>query len=516
MDILIADDSELITQTLTDILTEWGYSVISAKDGDEAWAIIQQPNSPKLLLLDWMMPGLSGVEICEKIRSKASASYYYIILLTSKTEKSQIYSGLAAGADDYLIKPHDPEELKLRLEIGKRILKLERELLGTMCQLEEQEERQNEFFAALTHDLRTPLLAEKRALLSIKEMSPIQWPFQLPSLLNSLISNNGHLINLVNRLLEKFHLESVSLPQGNKDWVMPYYLVEDCFEVLAPLAKEKKITLLLHPPLEHQEICVNPTEMKRVLTNLIGNAIEYDPMGTVVEVTIATKNDAIEIIISDNGSGIASEKLPYIFERYYSGNQKYKVGSGLGLNVCKNIIENYAGTIRVETAENIGTVFYITFPGKNTTYEKRQRKALKILIVDDQELARFGFQQMLKQREEFKVIGTADNGVKAFNKATELRPDVILMDIKMPEMDGYTATHVIKASLPETKIVMLSSLYGQEELNAAFNAGADGYCNKDISANALVEALTKVSEGGRWIDPALRQPTTSLDELFSI
>lgn len=515
MDILIAEDSDVTNLMLTETLTDWGYNVISVKDGDAAWDVLSKPNAPKLCILDWMMPGLSGVDICKKLRENDDSSYYYVILLTSKTDKDQVYSGLSSGADDYLAKPYDPAELKLRLEIGQRVLKLERELLDAMSQLKEQEERQNEFFAALTHDLRTPLIAEKRALSVINELSPLHWPFQLPTLVNSLTTNNNNLLELVNQLLEKFHLEASPSFKGDRVWVDPKELVVDCFEALRPLATEKNIKMFLHAGSEPNLICVNPTEMKRVFTNLIANAVQYDPLDTMIEVTISSKNETVEIIISDNGTGIDSEKLPYIFERYYSGNQNHKVGSGLGLNVCKNIIEHYNGSIRVEAAENIGTIFYITFPSYTAVEPKSTKDTIRVLIVDDQELSRLGFQHMLRNLEGFKVVGLAENGVKAYSKAAQLKPDVILMDIKMPEMDGYTATHVIKAANPEIKIVMLSALQGNGEVTAALNAGADGYCTKDISAFQLGEALRAVVEGHQWIDPVLQNTPRNSDSLFA-
>src|SRR5204862_8196919 len=104
-------------------LTKAGYEVQVACDGNEAWRLLQEPESPKLCILDWMMPGMDGLQVCREIRKRVDkTSYTYILLLTVKGSKENIIEGLEAGADDYLIKPFDAYELRARLDVGKRIL----------------------------------------------------------------------------------------------------------------------------------------------------------------------------------------------------------------------------------------------------------------------------------------------------------------------------------------------------------------------------------------------------------
>lgn len=129
MKILIADDSTLSLHLLESILTKWGYEVITTKDGNEAWRILSQDNHPKLAILDWIMPGFDGSEICRLVRVKHIVPYTYIILLTSKDKKGDVITGLESGADDYLTKPYNHHELKVRLRTGHRILELQDELI---------------------------------------------------------------------------------------------------------------------------------------------------------------------------------------------------------------------------------------------------------------------------------------------------------------------------------------------------------------------------------------------------
>ncbi|NCO34165.1 MAG: response regulator, partial [Armatimonadetes bacterium] len=118
MRILIAEDSSVQRQILTSVLEEWGYEVVSAEDGNEAWNLLRNGNAPQLALLDWIMPEMDGTEVCQKVRERGNEPYTYLILLTSLDEKTNTVKGLDAGADDYLTKPFDPHELRARLRVG--------------------------------------------------------------------------------------------------------------------------------------------------------------------------------------------------------------------------------------------------------------------------------------------------------------------------------------------------------------------------------------------------------------
>ena len=144
MKILIADDDSITRRLLETILTKWGYQVIIAQDGDEAWQILQGDGAPKLAILDWMMPGLDGVEICRRARQRIDAAYVYMMLLTSKIRKEDIIEGMDAGADDYLTKPFNRHELEVRLRAGLRILDLQEALLASADELTEARTRETE------------------------------------------------------------------------------------------------------------------------------------------------------------------------------------------------------------------------------------------------------------------------------------------------------------------------------------------------------------------------------------
>ena len=137
MKVLIAEDDPVTRKVLEDALIKWEYDIVVTCDGSEAWQALQRENAPKLAILDWIMPGIDGVELCRKIRNTASIQSFYIILLTVKGQKKDIVEGLRSGADDYVTKPCDREELRARVHVGVRIVGLQESLATRVQELED-------------------------------------------------------------------------------------------------------------------------------------------------------------------------------------------------------------------------------------------------------------------------------------------------------------------------------------------------------------------------------------------
>jgi len=148
MKILAAEDNLIFQSMLRNMLTKWGYDVVSAGDGLEAWQILQSEDAPRLAILDWMMPGLDGPEVCRRLRASGREPYIYIVLLTARTDSLDLVAGMDAGADDYLRKPLNTMELRARLRAGRRIVELQEQLLMAREALRQQ----------ATHDGLTGLL----------------------------------------------------------------------------------------------------------------------------------------------------------------------------------------------------------------------------------------------------------------------------------------------------------------------------------------------------------------------
>ena len=148
MRVLAAEENPVFQSMLKTMLTKWGYQAVVARSGTEAWRILESEDAPRLAVLDWMMPGMDGVEICRGVRRANREPYIYILLLTARTDSQDLIEGMDAGADDYLTKPFNAHELRVRLHAGRRILDLQQELLKAREALREQ----------ATHDGLTGLL----------------------------------------------------------------------------------------------------------------------------------------------------------------------------------------------------------------------------------------------------------------------------------------------------------------------------------------------------------------------
>ena len=137
MKVLIAEDDSVSRRLLQAALAKWGYEVIVTVNGKEAWAALQAPDAPSLLVLDWLMPEMDGVEVCREARKSPALKSSYIILLTSRGSKEDIVQGLEAGADDYVTKPFDHGELRARVQVGSRVVQLQSALADRVKELEE-------------------------------------------------------------------------------------------------------------------------------------------------------------------------------------------------------------------------------------------------------------------------------------------------------------------------------------------------------------------------------------------
>jgi sigma-B regulation protein RsbU (phosphoserine phosphatase) len=134
--ILVAEDHYVSRHLLERNLTNWGFDVATAENGVEAVEVLESEDPPPIAILDWMMPEMDGLEVCMRIRRRTEMPYVYLLLLTAKSQKEEVAAGLDAGADDYVIKPFDPDELRARLKVGQRVVNLERVLARKITDLE--------------------------------------------------------------------------------------------------------------------------------------------------------------------------------------------------------------------------------------------------------------------------------------------------------------------------------------------------------------------------------------------
>ncbi|MEH2202766.1 MAG: hybrid sensor histidine kinase/response regulator [Nostoc sp.] len=363
--ILAVDDTQDNLILVQAILESEGYEIDLASDGIKALQKIEQ-SPPDLILLDVMMPGIDGYEVTRRIRNNPAISYIPILLITA-FHQSSVVEGLDAGADDFIRKPFDTDELLARV----------RSLLRLKHSLDEQQKmaRQREdFVSRLTHDLRTPLVAADR-MLNLFEMETFcKISPEMKQAIAVMIRSNQNLMEMVNTLLEVYRFEAGKKTLNWEECDL-CEISQEVVSELSPLTNEKGLTLEINTreldPLSQNAAVImgDRLELRRVLNNLIANAIKFtDTGGITIRIYETSSNpgdpDSVIIEVQDTGYGIAPEDRATIFERFRQGRNK-RSGSGLGLHLSHRIIEGHAGTIKVASEVGKGSLFTVQLP-KNT------------------------------------------------------------------------------------------------------------------------------------------------------
>jgi two-component system, sensor histidine kinase and response regulator len=353
--ILAVDDTPDNLFLIQLALEQEGHTVRLAHDGYTALEQIKQ-SPPDLILLDVMMPGLSGYDVTQKIREDLTLPFIPIILITAFDEMSMI-KGLDVGADEFIRKPVKVDELQARV---RALLRLKYTL-----------DRQENFVSCLTHDLRTPLVAANRMLSLIHQGVFGNASEETKGAIDTIINSNQNLLLMLNTLLE-VHCYEV----GQKILSFINFnlleLLEEVTAELMPLAEEKKLQLRLHCCSDVRDIEGDRLELRRVFTNLISNAIKFTDVGSIeIRFSNTVKTDLsgqtsqwITIEVEDTGIGIPPENTATIFERFRQGNNK-RSGHGLGLHLCSQIVQAHQGTIEVASQLSQGTVFTLSLPTKS-------------------------------------------------------------------------------------------------------------------------------------------------------
>lgn len=360
--ILVVDDSPDNVLLVQSILEDEGYQIEVAEEGESA---IEKVNAspPQLILLDVMMPGMDGFEVTRRIRQEEQLPFIPILLITAYDQPS-VAKGLDSGADDFIRKPVELEELLARV----------RSLLRLKHSVDERDEiarQRADFVSRLTHDLRTPLVAADRMLNlfqqgALGEMSP-----QMEEAIATMSRSNRNLLDMVNTLLEVYRFEA-GRKVLNFTTVNVKELIDEVIQELYPLAEEKGLSL------NHQELIDDNQsttvegdhlELRRVFTNLVGNAIKFTDSGQI-DVRIKQLAEAdppqLAIEVEDTGPGVSPEEQKTLFERFRKGKHQNS-GSGLGLHLSQRIIESHDGNITLDSEPGKGSLFTVQLPIKQGT-----------------------------------------------------------------------------------------------------------------------------------------------------
>ena len=361
--ILVVDDSADNSFLIQAILEEEDYKVDIADSGMAALAKVDE-FPPDLILLDVMMPGMDGYEVTRRIRKNENLPFIPILLITAYDQPS-VAKGLDTGADDFIRKPVEFDELLARV----------RSLLRLKHSVDERDHiaRQREdFVSRLAHDLRTPLVAADRMMSLFRQGALGELSPDMNDAIATMARSNQNLLQMVNTLLEVYRLEA-----GRKSFsfapVNLQALVTEVTQELAPLAADKNIALKLD--IEEQaaqlldtQVMGDRLELHRVFTNLVGNAIKFTDSGYISVSLTSTPTASgapgwVIIKVTDTGTGISAEDQTMLFERFRQGHHR-RSGSGLGLYLSRRIIETHKGTVDLESELGKGSTFTVRLPAK--------------------------------------------------------------------------------------------------------------------------------------------------------
>lgn len=388
--VIIADDEPVNLQVLMNKLSLEGYDIFTALNGEQVLAIMER-EVIDLVILDIMMPNMSGYEVCRRLREKYTLMELPILMLTAKNQLHDIVASFEAGANDYLVKPCDKQELLARVKTLVEVRTLNQELMAMNLHLEDKVQERTDalakaneelkvknndliemaasrrhLLANIAHELGTPvttiygyLQALHEGLISLEEDPYRERVYEKIKLLNRLIDDLADLSHL-EAGKGKLTLKGVNVEQ----WLMG--IVEKfMFEVSQG---ERKIEVNGNPrTYQGYTAHLDVERMDQVFSNLISNAIKHtsSEKGAISLKLSMTEEERLLLEVKDNGRGINEANLPFIFERFYKGrttNEETPAGTGLGLAITKEIVQRHDGDIWAKSQEGNGTAIYVELP----------------------------------------------------------------------------------------------------------------------------------------------------------
>ncbi|HOH31490.1 MAG TPA: response regulator, partial [Candidatus Hydrogenedentes bacterium] len=285
MKILVADDDSMIRMLIERQLIAWGHEVRTAGDGEEAMREIERDDSLQVLLLDWMMPGLDGLEVCRRTRQLKRNHYMFIVLITSRSGKENFLTGMSAGADDFMTKPLDADELLVRMHSAERVIHLQSEAqiqAAIAAELREIDRMKSTFISLTSHELRSPLslillnlelLSTNKALRGTDSQKTIV----------SLSANAQRLWRIVEETL-KASKNGKYVKELNLEPMDINVLIRDTVNGVTPFAALRSQHIEVETEMNFPEVWLDPGKISDALANLLMNAIKFTPDNMTIQV----------------------------------------------------------------------------------------------------------------------------------------------------------------------------------------------------------------------------------------
>lgn len=507
---LLVDDLEENLLSLEALLRREGLKLLKARSGDEALELLLL-NDVALALIDVQMPHLNGFELAELMRGNERTRRVPIIFVTAGNADSQRrFRGYEAGAVDFIQKPIEPDVLRSKAEVffqlyhqRQQIAAQRDELAASAEALKEADRRKDEFLATLAHELRNPL-APLRSGLDILRRNPNgEGAGEVREMMDRQLA---HLVRLIDDLLDVSRVSQGKI-ELRKEKVAAADVVRAAIEASRPFIDAAGHSLAVDVSSQPLWLDADLTRLSQVVANLLNNAAKYTPHGGHIRLSVASDGDRVAIEVADDGIGIPADMQSKVFDLFtqvHNHLDRSQGGLGIGLALVKQLVDMHGGTVSAESAgPGSGSRFSVRVPLARGPASQAtpdgpvavpdQANALKVLVVDDNPDVAQAVGWMLEEiGHRYHVV---HDGRRALPEAREYRPDVILLDIGLPGMDGYEVCRALREDelFKDTPIIAQTGWGQARDKTSASEAGFNDHLTKPVALDDLERVLAGVA-----------------------
>ncbi len=526
--ILLVDDQPSNLEVLEAMLDRPDWRLVRARSADEALlALLHQEFAA--IVLDIRMPGTSGLELAGVIKQRKRTQHVPILFLTAHlVEERDVLRGYSTGAVDYLTKPIRPEILRSKISVFVELYRkrravtrgheaLEREVRERQhveealrranqeledrvrdrtAALEVANRRKDEFLAALAHELRNPL-APIRAAAEFMRLRGTAEPAieHARAVIDRQVS---HMTRLIDDLLDVSRITRDQLVLRTARIALAD-VVASAVETSRPIVEQRGHELTVALPETMVCLEVDPARMAQVLSNLLTNAAKYTPPGGQIVLDARTEAEQLVVTVSDSGIGIPADMLPRVFEMFMQVDKalgRATDGLGIGLTLARRIVEMHGGTIEASSpGPGAGSSFTIRLPVLDPPMRSLDPDddldirplphALRVLIVDDNRDAAEMLAALLGAWGQQTHL--AFDGRTALELGGTFMPDVVLLDLGMPHLDGYETARLMRATGWGARALLVAVTgWGQpHDRDRSQASGFDHHLVKPVAPSAL-------------------------------
>ena len=345
--VLVVDDDEIIRKLLRRVLERSDFTVDEAGSGEQAIERITEA-PPDLILLDVIMDGLDGFDACRRIKELDGMDAVPIVFVTGRSDTASIVEGLEAGGSDYVTKPINRHEVVARIRTHLKMRALVRQQAEFIDMLKHANFAKNKVIGVASHDMRNPLISIKGITEFLEGAGPLNEDQK--EMVETIRTSSEVMLHLVDELLDlavidsgedRFEFKPVALGE----------IVSESLNIYRFTANRKSIELQMENRGVPEPLMLDRNQFRRVVDNLLSNAVKYSPEGTRVRVLLEARDGVGYLVVEDEGSGIPEDEMHKLFTDFGktsvrpTGNES---STGLGLSICRKIVETHHGSVAAE------------------------------------------------------------------------------------------------------------------------------------------------------------------------